>query len=831
MPSFLSSFSCCLCLLLCLLLAIWAKLVLLPWTTSNKGKVPSIEEIVSATREVLDSPSATAADAEQSAVLEGSFAQATQQQPQQQQPQQQQQQPQQPPSPKKTAAEKAVNFLDKNKGKIIGTGIQLLAPSAIGAIVKRAAPRAARQAAGRASAKLAARANLFVAKTAVKVLNKLGVKLGQKALARFGLMAANKLAIGTAAGGPVGAAVVAVQLAVEAAFMALDFADAGGYLKMGTKVQYLKLRKEVESQLRQSYQESELPYPSIAGPFDKLPPEDSSQRISALYSQILEDPEHPVMKPVVGAAVAHVQARLPSASPQEFEDAVAAYLADRLPEDAAWEAAFASTCSKLGGRVEGKDLCGWGSKQACDSSYTWPLKEEDASTYVEWRNGRCEVAPSSMRATCDANQLPYDAEAGICKIDAAYCKKKGADWLWDKDIGDYDCKVNTAQDIFESIFGSTIVRGLKQIFDPAQFEKCAAGEFDDVYTCRKVTCPANKPEADKVTGLCYQPCPEGWHKRGCCLCEQDCPAGYTDRGATCDKKGCPADKQDNQGGLCYAACRPGFVGNGPVCWEQCKPGEVNDGATCRVPNETYGNGVGTAKVKTPCPAGMRDDGTSCYVDTVTAASRLPSKAPCAAGERDDGTSCWAPLRTRTEWYDRFSWGCGTHVKRCHDGSLGKCKTDCYKTRLPRTVTTGGTITQNVGQRYRCNAGEDLIASVCYAKCPAGFQRRGLLCEPDGGPGIRVALDKRLHCPAGTTDIAGLCYKDCPAGWQFQGGSVCHKVGTGAVRGKASHGRGAGVPDIHTVTKAVPKGAGTGSLPLGTSVRGKKRIIPFSSKSN
>ena len=816
-----SASSACLCLIICIVALVWGKLVLMPWLAKN-DRTPTVDDIVEATKDALSSDEPLAPEVEQAletgvsaglttgstssgtqnadaSATSTTFAPASTSSGTQNADASATSTTSAPASTSsgtqnadasatsttsapKLSIEKAAEFIDNNKGMIIGTSIQIGIPVAT-LIAKRVAPRAAKQLASKVVGKVSTKITMALAMTATKVLAKLGVNMGVKALQRFGMMAATKLAAGTATAGPLGTAVIAVELAIEAAMMALDFADAGGYLKMGTKKEYLETRKEIVEQIKKAYADNSLTYPSVAGPLDKLDQTMMNDKITQIMTDMMSDPQGTLMKPIMDAAIAKAVAR-GFTSEADMEAFITAEVDANMPDtDKAWDLAYAKLCTDNGGKLDG-DTCSWATKDACDKSYTWPLAEND--TYVEWRNNRCEVAPSNMRLICEANQLPYDDQTSICKIDETYCKTKGADWTWDNDLQDYDCKINMGQDIFENIFGTTVVRGLKQIFDPVQFEKCNAGEFDDVYTCRKVDCPTSHPDRDKVTGLCYKPCEAGWHKAGCCLCEQDCLPGWTDRGATCDKKECPADRPDNQGGLCYQACPAGYVGNGPVCWEQGKPGEVNDGAACRVPNETFGNGVGQAKSKQPCPSGMRDDGTSCYADTKTSASHVPSRAPCGAGERDDGTSCW-------------NWG-----------------------RIVRPVWERPLI---------CNEGEELIASVCYAACPPGHHRSGVLCEPDGGPGIKVNLAQRLFCPAGTTDIGGLCYKNCPDGWEFNGGSICHKVGTGVSRTKRSQGRGTGVTEIRTMAKETPRGAGVGAIPLGTTVRGKKRIVPFSSKTN
>ena len=101
-----------------------------------------------------------------------------------------------------------------------------------------------------------------------------------------------------------------------------------------------------------------------------------------------------------------------------------------------------------------------------------------------------------------------------------------------------------------------------------------------------------------VGPVCWQTCPSGttdngitcWttpdtYGKGCCCtkwgCCHNCRAGYTDNGCTCGKGGatlkdsygrgvgvpmiCRSD-QEQDAGLCYPKCDPGYKGVGPVCW-------------------------------------------------------------------------------------------------------------------------------------------------------------------------------------------------------------------------------------------------------------------------
>jgi hypothetical protein len=151
----------------------------------------------------------------------------------------------------------------------------------------------------------------------------------------------------------------------------------------------------------------------------------------------------------------------------------------------------------------------------------------------------------------------------------------------------------------------------------------------------------------------------------------------------------------------------------------------------------------------------RDDGTSCWLDTYgRGAGRDADYEPCPSGSKDVAGTCW-------EDYDNYTWGCGTLIARCHDGSLG-CKNDCYKTRLSR-------VSKNIGDRARtCRNDEDKWGFNCYPKCKPGYKAVGCcLCEPNEGPGIKVTAFDRYDCPPpGNPDYVNLklalCYRDLPS---------------------------------------------------------------------
>lgn len=196
-------------------------------------------------------------------------------------------------------------------------------------------------------------------------------------------------------------------------------------------------------------------------------------------------------------------------------------------------------------------------KDACEKSFSWPLKENeeygefrsvkiktnDNGKIVEKSQDMCVSSDSLMRTVCDSNNIPYDTNTGICKIDAKYCAMKGADWIKDETTNEFDCAISPGQGFAEALFGTTITRGLKQIFDLSQYEKCKANETDDGYFCRNTNACDPKKNQQECLGLCYPKCKAGFHPYGCNICSPDCPPStadkiITDDGAFCRSRTC-----------------------------------------------------------------------------------------------------------------------------------------------------------------------------------------------------------------------------------------------------------------------------------------------------
>ena len=541
-------------------------------------------------------------------------------------------------------------------------------------------------------------------------------------------------------------------------------------------------------------------------------------------------------------------------------------------------------------------------KEACEKSFSWPLKEEEEygefrtvkintnvnNKIVESSQDMCVSSDSLMRTVCDSNNIPYDQATGICKIDAKYCAMKGADWLKDETTNEFDCAISPGQGFAEALFGTTITRGLKQIFDLSQYEKCKANETDDGYFCRNTNACDPKKNQEECLGLCYPKCKAGFHTVGCNICSPDCPPStanktITDDGAFCRSRTCnPADELSGE--LCYPKCKPGYDGVGPVCWEKCPDGWSDDGAFCRRAGYCEANEDRNGALCYPkCKPGYDGVGPVCW-------------EKCAPGWTDDGAFC------RRAGYcdaneDRNGALCYPKCKAGYDGVGPVCWEQCAS-----GWTNDGAFCRRAGY---CEANEDRNGALCYPKCQAGYDGVGPVCWQKCPAGYTDdgAFCRQTNCPAGYTDM-GLFCTDWNAGYynkswgsigctngkpyQFAGWNDCYSTWISAAKtiskdiitkktigrgvgtpdtkivAKKTEGRGVGTPDTKIVVKKTEgrgvgtpdtkinvkksEGRGFGTIPVikidakaapegrgvGTpaiTIRPKERIVPYSTKQN
>ena len=202
----------------------------------------------------------------------------------------------------------------------------------------------------------------------------------------------------------------------------------------------------------------------------------------------------------------------------------------------------------------------------------------------------------------------------------------------------------TPADLIVMVISQILVAALD--LDPENFEVCANGEFDmnslpdwakaiisgvpflgDLFDligdklCIKSGCP---PGTENENGLCYEACKPGFKSDGAVMCYKQYPDWEAngmlhtitsitkntlmDTGTPPDT--CPPQYPVRSGELCYEA-RPGFTNVAGTVWEDCPPGFTDTGVRCE---NVIPIPAGTAVELEDCPPGWRTDPLTCYHD-------------------------------------------------------------------------------------------------------------------------------------------------------------------------------------------------------------------------
>lgn len=503
----------------------------------------------------------------------------------------------------------------------------------------------ARKVAVRVGERMSKKYAKIIAKSATNVLTRVASKLGVDLISKLGLKSAtmvSRIATKAAAAAARVSAAGGATIAFEVLSLTMDILDVGGYGNMNTLEYYTVLKKTAIDQLNSALSDAGEDIPVIVGPLDSLIDLTAAQP-NAAYMKALNDKIADMMTNPKDLAIAPLMTAIQKAGLSSEAD-IGTFIDnnfDKYVTDAALDdltnRALASVCTdKKGVMVNGQ--CSF-SQSACNNQYTWPRTDSDTDTYTEWDStvGGCVQASPAIRTACESAGMTYDQDARQCKVTEDYCRGKGAQWAWNDNIKAYDCSIPKGQEIAELILGTTVTRGLIQVFDPKQYEPCPSGWTDLGYSCSNQTCPDGYVLQD---GMCYKPCKAGY-SGAATMCVPDCPPGYRNDGLYCYKAGSRGttygrgvgripdancdpgwtlrgggalswcdngafwpwdlktqnsnkscgDNEEMYGGLCYPKCDAGYHADGCcLCSQDCPPGMIDIGISCQ--KQTYDRGVG-----------------------------------------------------------------------------------------------------------------------------------------------------------------------------------------------------------------------------------------------
>jgi hypothetical protein len=433
----------------------------------------------------------------------------------------------------------------------------------------------------------------------------LGIKLGEKTAVRAVEGAAKigaKMAT-EAAMGPVGW----VLLAFDIFSMGLDMGDPGAYNNVTYLSDYKKVRDKANDTFNNQIIKAGGKTPIIVSPLNKLPEGPISRNINDIGNGIPQSIGDIVLFIENEYCLTYATGILSNLnfltlSFTEQQNAIQKIISDAatyFDTDTGKEYLNKRMCSIVGGVMTPDGQCTYKDRASCDTSYDWNKiktaminKTEISDNYVEYRDGKCILVNPVLRSSCEDNGVAYNYDKQLCTITDNYCRSKGLTPINTAD--GTDCKLEVGQGIAEMIFGTTIVRGLIQVFDPEQYESCNGDEHDGnnvpkelrdlLYSSIVLPPPLNIPGilfatlgnkvcvkskgcqdgTEESAGLCYTPCSSGYTSDKMTMCYKNCNNGDVTVGV-----------------LCREACRPGYTDIAGVCWASCPAGTTDDGALCR----------------------------------------------------------------------------------------------------------------------------------------------------------------------------------------------------------------------------------------------------------
>ena len=657
----------------------------------------------------------------------------------------------------------------KNEKLLTGVAVSLGADYVLSTILNRALRKFQQKLAQKLGNKLGQKGVQTLAKTIGKTLTRsLGLQIG-KQVAKIAVTqsakAAAKIAASSstaAASGPGFPIVFLALLAVDAISISLDMTNAGGYSEESIKSRdiYVQMRDDNLKATKDFFKEEKLNYPLIGGPLDKLSkikseiqPEDVSElevdeEGFAIPRTLYDDEMDKAFDDVVGPYMQKIKTKLENDAKNGklSEEDTEIFEAGEIPESYMTgfpdeEKINIEVIKKICINNNGKPIirpgvndiskyeCSFPDKQSCNSSYKWPIVD-DKETYVEWRKNifdkkkdkdkidGCIVSSTSVRLICESAEFQYDDDEGLCNITEAYCFRKGMEWK------NNDCYLDKGQEFAEMIFGTTITRGLKQVFDPKQYNPCKSGERDQGYYCTRINCPTGYESSAVVDAIS--------NAAGSSF------IAFTNliKDKINDAIG---EKGDDLKGfsMCYGKCPENYDSVLSVCIEKCPEGSDDIGLFCIPAIKSRDRGVGRPADST----GGQVIGRPCdkYDEICAGDTCLPTGGEITWGN-------WTPLTMDAKGKISGGW----------DAELKIGDIDFCGAKTPKTCNRGGCAIdgwgscpdgyENDGLTCRkkitlsCRDDEELQGLLCYPKCDPGFTGVGPTCFAVSKNAVPLAKD-------------------------------------------------------------------------------------------
>ena len=109
--------------------------------------------------------------------------------------------------------------------------------------------------------------------------------------------------------------------------------------------------------------------------------------------------------------------------------------------------------------------------------------------FAVFKNGYGQISPLfTVKKNCDdmGYGVTFDQNKGLCKFTPEYCKRYGLTFFYNKEVGIEDCRLAGGQRVAETIFGTTVTRGVKSWFGANRALGMSLGKHIDLNSMRNL---------------------------------------------------------------------------------------------------------------------------------------------------------------------------------------------------------------------------------------------------------------------------------------------------------------------------------------------------------
>lgn len=243
-----------------------------------------------------------------------------------------------------------------------------------------------------------------------------------------------------------------------------SFKDANTWLAMRDQI-----KKDFAADLKDSDHDlpiTKSPVDKFNTPADKLHPDVTK----AQFDQFLKEKDEfltEIQTRYFDKFYNEAKTQFPNATEQQIYDKVETKLEET--SEVQVRAVLKKICIKYGGKYLGNGKCSYKTKQACQNSYSWPLKKDE--TYSHWDGDKCVYSYGGIvRNICDQEssaQIGYDKDKQTCYIKKPYCDQYTMSYkAKDPEAKNLpNCYKTTGREILETVVGGeTVIKDFADLF-------------------------------------------------------------------------------------------------------------------------------------------------------------------------------------------------------------------------------------------------------------------------------------------------------------------------------------------------------------------------------